>query len=118
MINRFFTSLRFVLNDSQLCVMAGVGWGWLAAKLPTNPNQLLKLEIACHSEQSEESQIFYRTTMIFFQKSINLQFCQAYYGALQPITPYNQFSTNITVLCTFHRLLQTNIYKYLGCSAP
>jgi len=64
MINRFFTSLRFVLNDSQLCVMAGVGWGWLAASLPTNPNQLLKLEIACHSEQSEESQIFYRTTMI------------------------------------------------------
>jgi len=64
MMNRFFTSLRFVLNDSQLCVLAGVGWGWLAASLPTNPNQLLKLEIACHSEQSEESQIFYRTTVI------------------------------------------------------
>ncbi len=52
MMNRFFTSLRFVLNDSQLCVLV-VGWGWLAASLPTNPNQLLKHEIACHSDPPE-----------------------------------------------------------------
>ena len=40
------SSLRFVLNDNQLCGLAGVGRAWLAASLPTKLYQLLKLEIA------------------------------------------------------------------------
>ena len=51
------SSLRFVQNDSLLFTLVGVGWGWFAALPQTNPNQLPTLELACHSEQSEESKL-------------------------------------------------------------
>jgi hypothetical protein len=49
--------------------LIGVGWGWLAATLPTNPNQLSALELACHSEHREESHLYLTDTLkiIIFQ---------------------------------------------------
>jgi hypothetical protein len=53
------SSLRFVQNDSCLRGSVGVVWGWFAASQQTNSNQLPTLELACHSEQSEESKLIF-----------------------------------------------------------
>ena len=35
---RFFTSLRYVLNDRYLSFIEGENWGWEEAELPPTPN--------------------------------------------------------------------------------
>jgi hypothetical protein len=65
MKNRFFTSLRFVQNDSYIGIWGELIGGLLAAKLPTNPHLLQYLQKHCHPERSEGSYLFLRTIMLF-----------------------------------------------------
>ena len=59
--------LRFAQNDRLLkCLCSVFGVGWRLRRQPT-PSHYKDIVMICHSERSEESNIFYQTTIFFFK---------------------------------------------------
>ena len=49
------------MTVNVLCLWVGIGWRQSRQPIPTHYKDIVMI---CHSERSEESNIFYRTTMI------------------------------------------------------
>jgi len=88
------------------------GGDWLATKPPTNPLHNKNIAKLCHSERSEESNIFLRQLLLFFGSPDEVILCQSVHYSISFIfslkTPINALGVNNT---TLNEITQKNTMK-------